>query len=230
LAARNVIELRKVEKTYLMGGRKVEALRGVDLKIPAGEYASIQGPSGSGKSTLLHLLGALDTPTHGTVLLDGHDISRLRDDELARVRGRKIGFIFQAFNLVPTLSALENVELPLIFQGVESHERTDRAQQLLHRVGLSERENHRPKELSGGEQQRVAVARALAAGPELLLADEPTGNLDTKTGGEILALLEALNREGKTLIIVTHEPEYARRARRRIFIRDGRVERQERSR
>jgi putative ABC transport system ATP-binding protein len=222
-----VIKLDGVEKTYHLGETEVRALREVNLSLYPGEYISITGPSGSGKSTLMHIIGALDTPTKGTVHLDGHNVAHLDDDSLSRLRGRKIGFVFQAFNLVPTLNAVENVELPLIFQGVDSETRRARAEELLEKMGLEERKYHRPMQMSGGEQQRVAVARALAPDPDLILADEPTGNLDTKTGGEILKMLEDLHHEGKTIVIVTHEPSYARRAHRRIFIRDGKVEKEE---
>lgn len=223
----HIIELRHVEKSYQMGEQPVQALRGVSLDIHRGDYISITGPSGSGKSTLMHIIGALDTPTNGTVLLDGMNIAHLDDDTLSRLRGKKIGFVFQSFNLVPTLNAVENVELPLIFQGVNSHERREKAESILRAVGLGDRMYHRPTQLSGGEQQRVAIARALAVDPQVILADEPTGNLDSKTGAEVIALLEDLHHQGKTFIMVTHEPHFARRAHRRLFIRDGRVEKEE---
>lgn len=222
-----VIELQRVDKIYKLEGVSVHALRNVSLQVRHGEFTAIVGPSGSGKSTLMHIIGALDIPTHGTVILDGQDISRLDDDELARVRGRKVGFVFQSFNLVPTLNAVENVELPLMFQGVDAGERRRRATEVLARVGLAGRIHHRPLQMSGGEQQRVAIARALVSEPELILADEPTGNLDSRNGAEIIALLEELNAEGKTIVVVTHEPHLAKRARRRIFIRDGSVEKEE---
>ena len=221
-----IVELQRVWKIYRMGRWRrieVEALRGVDLAVERGEFLAVMGPSGSGKSTLLHLMGCLDRPTKGRVLFEGEDVTRLKPSALARIRNRRVGFVFQSFNLSPTLSALGNVELPMIFAGVPRKERLARARELLSRVGLSERERHLPSELSGGEQQRVAIARALANSPDLLLADEPTGNLDTETGQGVLSLLSETNRDGVTVAVVTHDPEVASIARRRVRIRDGRI-------
>jgi putative ABC transport system ATP-binding protein len=219
-----MIETHELCKTYMMGAVAVQALKSVDLRVGRGEYAAILGPSGSGKSTLMHLLGCLDTPTSGRYLLDGRPVERLKRNELARVRGEKIGFVFQSFNLLAHATALGNVELPLIYRSAGRRERRQRAAWLLERVGLGGRLAHRPNELSGGERQRVALARALAGEPDLILADEPTGNLDTATGGEVVALFEQLVAEGKTVIIVTHDLDLAHRARRIIRLRDGRVE------
>ena len=217
-----MIKLENVHKIYKLGKAKVVALRGINLKIESGDYISIMGPSGSGKSTLMNIIGGLDRPTKGRVYIDGRDISRLSDRELAKIRLKKIGFVFQQFNLIPTLTALENVALPMWFAGVNRRKRIKRAKELLRMVGLEGREHHKPKELSGGEQQRVAIARALANNPEVILADEPTGNLDTKTGRKIIEILEKLNKEeGKTLVIVTHDPEIGKRAKRQLKIRDG---------
>ncbi len=221
-----IVALEGVWKVYRMGRRRrieVQALRGVDLEVARGEFLAVMGPSGSGKSTLLHLMGCLDRPTEGRVLFEGEDIARLRPAALARIRNRKVGFVFQSFNLSPNLSALENVELPMVFAGVPRRERLRRARELLSRVGLSERERHLPSELSGGEQQRVAIARALANSPELLLADEPTGNLDSETGKGILSLISEANREGVAVVVVTHDPEVAACAGRHLRIRDGRI-------
>ena len=221
-----IVALEGVWKVYRMGRRRrieVEALRGVDLQVTRGEFLAVMGPSGSGKSTLLHLMGCLDRPTKGRVLFEGEDVTRLKPSALARIRNRRVGFVFQSFNLSPTLTALGNVELPMIFAGVPRKERLARARELLAKVGLRERERHLPSELSGGEQQRVAIARALANSPDLLLADEPTGNLDTETGRGILSLLSEANREGVTLVVVTHDPEVAATAGRRLRIRDGRI-------
>jgi len=221
-----IVALEGVWKVYRMGRRRrieVEALRGVDLQVTRGEFLAVMGPSGSGKSTLLHLMGCLDRPTKGRVLFEGEDVTRLKPSALARIRNRRVGFVFQSFNLSPTLTALGNVELPMIFAGVPRKERLARARELLGKVGLRERERHLPSELSGGEQQRVAIARALANSPDLLLADEPTGNLDTETGRGILSLLSEANREGVTLVVVTHDPEVAATAGRRLRIRDGRI-------
>ncbi len=219
-----LIRLEGAEKVYRLGEVDVPALRGIDLTVERGASLSIMGPSGSGKSTLLHLLGLLDRPTAGRILWDGRDVTDLRPNDLAELRGRHIGFVFQTFNLVPTLTALENVELPLVFLGVPPRARRARAEELLDRLGLGKRMTHKPRQLSGGEQQRVAIARALAPDPELILADEPTGNLDSATGREILAILSELNRGGKTLILVTHDPEAATTTSSTVRLRDGRVQ------
>ena len=221
-----IVELQRVWKIYRMGRWRrieVEALRGVDLAVERGEFLAVMGPSGSGKSTLLHLMGCLDRPTKGRVLFEGQDVTRLRPSALARIRNRRVGFVFQSFNLFPALTALGNVELPMIFAGMPRAERIYRAQELLSRVGLGERAKHLPSELSGGEQQRVAIARALANSPNLLLADEPTGNLDTETGRGVLSLLSEANREGVTVAVVTHDPEVAEAAGRKLGLRDGRI-------
>ncbi len=218
-----VVRLENVKKVYSLGKAKVEALRGVNLSIYPGDYVSLMGPSGSGKSTLLNLIGALDKPTSGRVLIDGTDIGKLSPKALAKLRREKIGFVFQQFNLLQRLTALENVELPMWFAGVGKRKRRKRAKELLELVGLGKRMHHKPTELSGGEMQRVAIARALANNPEIILADEPTGNLDSISGAEIIELLEELNRQGKTLIVVTHDQEFGSRAKRRIRIRDGRI-------
>jgi putative ABC transport system ATP-binding protein len=211
-------------KTYEMGGEKLHALRGIDLTIRKGEYVAIMGPSGSGKSTLMNLIGCLDTPTSGKYWLAGRLVSELDDDELAAIRNKEIGFVFQTFNLLPRATALHNVELPMIYNGTPSEERLARARRALEAVDLGERMFHKPNELSGGQRQRVAVARALVNSPSIVLADEPTGNLDTKTGDEIMALFTRLHDEGNTLILVTHENDVARRANRIIHVRDGKVE------
>ncbi len=218
-----MIQLKNAQKVYPLGEVDVPALRGIDLTIKPGEFVAIMGPSGSGKSTLMHLLGCLDLPSDGLVQLDGQDVTKLDEDTLAQIRGKKIGFVFQTFNLIPTLTALENVELPLFFQGVPRQERRARAVELLQRVGLGERVHHKPAQLSGGERQRVAIARALANNPEIILADEPTGNLDSESGQAILDLLAQLHREGRTIILVTHNPEAAAYAQRILRIRDGRL-------
>jgi len=211
-------------KTYEMGGEKLHALRGIDLTIRRGEYVAIMGPSGSGKSTLMNLIGCLDTPTSGKYWLAGRLVSELDDDELAAIRNKEIGFVFQTFNLLPRATALHNVELPMIYNGTPSEERLARAKRALEAVDLGERMFHKPNELSGGQRQRVAVARALVNSPSIVLADEPTGNLDTKTGDEIMALFARLHGEGNTIILVTHENDVARRADRIIHVRDGKVE------
>jgi putative ABC transport system ATP-binding protein len=211
-------------KTYEMGGEKLHALRGVDLTIRRGEYVAVMGPSGSGKSTLMNLIGCLDTPTTGKYWLAGRLVSELDDDELAAIRNKEIGFVFQTFNLLPRATALHNVELPMIYNGTPSEERIARAKRALEAVDLGERMFHKPNELSGGQRQRVAVARALVNSPSIVLADEPTGNLDTKTGDEIMALFARLHAEGNTIILVTHENDVARRANRIIDVRDGEVE------
>lgn len=221
----DVVEIQGLGKTYMMGKVPVYALRGVDLRIKTGDFVAIIGPSGSGKSTLLNLIGALDKPTDGKVLIDGVDVSTLNGNQLADLRC-KVGFVFQFFNLIPRLSARENVELPLTIAGVDKDERRTRARELLQTVGLEGRANHRPAELSGGEQQRVAIARALASNPRFLLLDEPTGNIDTKTSQEIIALLKRLNKEsGITTIVVTHDQRVASQAKKVVFLLDGRVER-----
>jgi putative ABC transport system ATP-binding protein len=218
-----MIELKNVQKVYPMGEVSVPALRGISLTIHPGEFVAIMGPSGSGKSTLMHLIGCLDLPSDGVVQLDGKDITELDEDTLAQIRGKKVGFVFQTFNLIPTLTAQENVELPLFFQGVPREKRRARAAELLRKVGLDGRLHHKPAQLSGGERQRVAIARALANDPEIILADEPTGNLDSESGEAILELLAQLHREGKTIILVTHNPEAAAYAQRIVRIRDGRL-------
>jgi putative ABC transport system ATP-binding protein len=224
-----VIAIRGLTKIYHMGEMEVQALGGVDLDIWPGEMVAIMGPSGSGKSTLMNMLGCLDVPTAGSYQLDGVDVSRLNDAQLAEIRSRKIGFVFQSFNLLPRTTALANVELPLIYSGVGRRQRRQRAEEVLGMVGLGDRLHHKPNELSGGQQQRVAIARALSNRPAMILADEPTGNLDTKTSAEIMKLFQQLNQaQGMTIIFVTHNPETADYCQRIIAIRDGLVERDER--
>jgi len=218
----SLLELAGVSKHYRLGGHVVRALDDFDLEVESGEYVSLMGPSGSGKSTLMHLLGCLDTPTEGRYTLDGVDIGGLSDDQLAGIRGRKIGFVFQTFNLLPRLTARANVELPLTYQGTTAAERAERAMAALDQVELRQRADHRPSELSGGERQRVAIARALVVDPSIILADEPTGNLDSRVGREILDLFDRLHDRGVTLIVVTHDEGVARRAQRVIRLRDGR--------
>ncbi len=224
-----MIRLEGVSRRYEVGGRAVHALRDINLEIGRGEYLSVMGPSGSGKSTLLHVIGCLDRPTAGRYYLEGRDVGRLDDEQLARVRRYKIGFVFQAFHLVPRLTAAENVELPMIFAGIARPERRQRTETALRAVGLLERAHHRPDQLSGGEQQRVAIARATVMRPAILLADEPTGNLDSSSGAEVLALLEGMHREGLTLVLVTHDPQIGRRASRRIRLADGQLVRDTRA-
>jgi putative ABC transport system ATP-binding protein len=219
-----LIRLQGIEKTYRVGTQEVRAVRGIDLDVARGEYLSIMGSSGSGKSTLMNLLGCLDTPTAGSYELEGRDVSQLGEDELAAVRNRKVGFVFQTFNLLPRSTALQNVELPLVYAGLSAAQRRERAAHALDQVGLSDRVTHKPNELSGGQRQRVAIARALVGEPALILADEPTGNLDSRTSEEIMALLGDLDRGGRTLILVTHEPDIAAYTRRIIRLHDGRID------
>ena len=219
-----IIETQDLWKTYVMGSEEIHALRGVNIAINTGEYVAIMGPSGSGKSTLMNLIGCLDTPTKGSYLLNGKQVSQMNDNELARIRNEEIGFVFQTFNLLPRASALHNVELPLIYAGVPTKDRQERAKDALRKVELDQRMSHKPNELSGGQRQRVAIARALVNNPSILLADEPTGNLDSKTGVEIMALFERLHKTGNTIVLVTHEADVAAYAYRTIHIRDGQVE------
>jgi putative ABC transport system ATP-binding protein len=219
-----LIETRDLWKTYVMGEEEIHALRGVSIQIERGEYVAIMGPSGSGKSTLMNLVGCLDTPTKGSYLLNDKEVASMNDDELARIRNEEIGFVFQTFNLLPRATALHNVELPLIYAGVSGKARQERAREALSKVELTERASHRPNELSGGQRQRVAIARALVNNPSILLADEPTGNLDSKTGNEIMGVFERLHQGGNTIVLVTHEADVAAHAHRAIHIRDGRVE------
>jgi putative ABC transport system ATP-binding protein len=219
-----LIETDNLWKTYVMGTEEIHALRGVSIGIERGEYVAIMGPSGSGKSTLMNLIGCLDTPSQGTYTLNGKAVGDMNDDELARIRNEEIGFVFQTFNLLPRATALHNVELPLIYAGVHSKVRMERAKTALDKVELGDRMTHRPNQLSGGQRQRVAIARALVNNPSILLADEPTGNLDSKTGVEIMSLFARLHEAGNTIVLVTHEPEVAAHAHRAIHIRDGQVE------
>src|SRR3989338_5711257 len=224
-----IIKLGNVAKYYEMGETIVKALDGINIKINKGDFVAIMGPSGSGKSTSINLVGSLDLPTQGTIYLDGRDISKLDESQLAQIRGKKIGFIFQSFNLISNLTAKENVMLPLLFQGVNLEERERKAQELLQLVDLTDRMDHYPNQLSGGQQQRVAIARALANDPEVILADEPTGNLDTVTGEKVMDFLEDLNKKGRTIIIVTHDPNLARKHARTIYsLKDGKIESVER--
>lgn len=224
-----MIQLAGIERTYLVGGQPVHALRDCHLTIGTGEYVSIMGPSGSGKSTLLHILGCLDRPTAGSYRLAGHETATVTENELSRFRRHQIGFVFQFFHLVPRLTASGNVELPMVFAGIAPDERRQRAKQALELVGLTPRAGHRPDQLSGGEQQRVAIARAVVMEPALLLADEPTGNLDSTSGREVIGLMEGMNQRGLTLIVVTHDPTVAQRARRCIRLSDGRIVADERT-
>jgi putative ABC transport system ATP-binding protein len=225
-----VICTENLSKTYVMGSEEVHALQGINLEIHKGEYVAIMGPSGSGKSTLMNLIGCLDSPSSGKYWLAGRQVSELDDDELAYIRNKEIGFVFQTFNLLPRATSLHNVELPLIYNGTPAEERIERAKEALAQVDLTSRMMHRPNELSGGQRQRVAIARALVNRPSILLADEPTGNLDSVTGEEIMTLFVRLHEQGNTIILVTHEPDIAARAHRIIRVRDGRVERDEKTR
>ncbi|MEK7727160.1 MAG: ABC transporter ATP-binding protein [candidate division KSB1 bacterium] len=218
-----LVQVRDLARTYKMGDTEVRALRGVSFEVDHGEFVAIMGPSGSGKSTLMHLLGCLDRPSEGSYALDGTFVERLNDVELSRLRNRKVGFVFQAFNLIMQLTVLENIEVPLIYMGLERNRRRELAKEMLEAVGLARRGNHRPNELSGGENQRVAIARALVTNPQVIFADEPTGNLDTKTGREIMEILRELNERGTTIILVTHEIEKAKWANRLIHMQDGSV-------
>jgi putative ABC transport system ATP-binding protein len=219
-----IIKLQGITREYLMGGERIRALAGVDLTINRNEYVAIMGPSGSGKSTMMNVLGCLDTPSGGSYWLNGHEVSRMADDDLARVRNREIGFVFQTFNLLPRATALANVELPLVYAGVTSRERRRRAESALSRVGLGERMHHKPNELSGGQRQRVAIARALVNEPSILLADEPTGNLDSTTSIEIMRVFGQLHAQGQTVVLVTHEPDIAAHAHRVVVLRDGLID------
>ena len=219
-----LITTQDLWKTYVMGSEEIHALRGVSINIETGEYVAIMCPSGSGKSTLMNLIGCLDTPTKGSYLLNGKEVASMNDDELARIRNEEIGFVFQTFNLLPRATALHNVELPLVYAGVSGKDRLERAKAALDKVELSQRASHKPNELSGGQRQRVAIARALVNNPSILLADEPTGNLDSKTGVEIMAVFKRLYEAGNTIILVTHEPDIAAHAHRVVSIRDGQVE------
>jgi putative ABC transport system ATP-binding protein len=225
MSDKSLIEIRDITKIYRMGGDiEVHALRGVSLQVDAGELLSIMGPSGSGKSTMMNVLGCLDQPTSGEYYLDGVDIKKLNDNALAEIRNRKIGFVFQTFNLLPRTTALQNVELPLIYRGINGRERRQRVTEALEMVGLADRIHHRPNELSGGEQQRVAIARALATQPDIILADEPTGNLDSRAGAEIMVIFQRLNREmGITVVFVTHDPDIAAHTRRIVQLLDGKI-------
>ena len=218
-----VIEMTAIRKVYATGKVKVEALKGIDLTVASGEFLAVVGPSGSGKSTLMNLIGCLDTPSGGTYRLAGEDVSSLSRDELADIRNRRVGFVFQNFNLLPQITAFENVELPLLFGGVAPKTRRARVNELLEKVGLADRAEHRPTELSGGQMQRVAIARALAMNPDILLADEPTGNLDTASGGDVMGLFSELWKQGRTLVVITHDMSLARRAGRVVEVRDGRI-------
>ena len=220
-----IIVTRNIERHYVMGAEVVMALRGVDLTIRKGEFVAIMGPSGSGKSTMMNLIGCLDTPTHGEYWLNGFRVSELKDDDLALIRNKEIGFVFQTFNLLPRATALQNVELPLVYAGIPAKERRIQAQEALSRVKLADRMDHRPNELSGGQRQRVAIARALVNNPSILLADEPTGNLDSTTSEEIIGLFRELHTQGQTIVLVTHEHDIAAHAKRQVVIRDGKIDR-----
>ena len=221
---KNIISVRELTKTYIMGTEKVHALRGINLDIVKNEYVALMGPSGSGKSTLMNLIGCLDSPSSGTYILNDIDVSSMSDSDLATVRNKEIGFVFQTFNLLPRLTALDNVALPLVYSGLRKSKRIEKATEVLNIVGLGDRITHKPNELSGGQRQRVAIARALVNDPAIILADEPTGNLDTKTSIEIMTIFEEIHRKGNTVIIVTHEPDIAEHAHRIVRLRDGLVE------
>ncbi len=223
MKADTIIKLNNVERFYIMGESTVKALDGVDVKINKGDFAVIVGPSGSGKSTMMNMIGALDLPTKGEIYLDEQNIAHLDESDLAQIRGRKIGFVFQTFNLIPTMTSLENIMLPMIFQGIDKQERIKRAEKILEDVKLTHRKNHLANELSGGERQRVAIGRALANDPDVILADEPTGNLDTKTGAEILKLFVNLNKKGKTIILVTHDLELVKYSKKILKLKDGKI-------
>lgn len=220
----SIISIQHIRKEYIMGREKIFALKDVSINIDKNEYVALMGPSGSGKSTLMNILGCLDSPTGGEYVLNGTNVSRMTDDELAHVRNKEIGFVFQTFNLLPRLSALENVALPMIYAGLNKTDRTARAEQVMDMVGLKDRMHHKPNELSGGQRQRVAIARALVNNPSIILADEPTGNLDTKTSYEIMNIFEEINKKGNTVILVTHEEDIAKHAKRIVRLRDGLVE------
>jgi putative ABC transport system ATP-binding protein len=220
----NVIEVKDLEKTYHVGDIEVNALRGVNFSIKKGQFSAIMGPSGSGKSTLMHIIGCLDSPTKGRYHLNGENVAHLSDDQLAGIRNKEIGFVFQKFHLLPRNTALDNVMLPLRYAKIDKRQRTDQAIKVLSQVGLEDRMHHKPSELSGGQQQRVAIARALVNSPAILFADEPTGNLDSKTGKEVMTLLHELNNKGQTIVLITHEKEIAEQTERTIFIRDGKIE------
>lgn len=220
----SIIHLEGIEKSYFMGRQELQVLKGITLDISKNEYVALMGPSGSGKSTLMNIIGCLDTPTGGTYILNNHDVSEMRDNELAEIRNREIGFVFQQFNLLPRLTALENVALPLVYAGMSKKMRNEKAMQVLEMVNLTDRSHHKPNELSGGQCQRVAIARALVNNPSLILADEPTGNLDTKTSYEIMAIFDNIFRNGNTIMVVTHEEDIARHARRVVRLRDGLIE------
>jgi len=222
-----IIQTYNLRKTYVMGDQQIHAVNGVDMTIKKGEYVALMGPSGSGKSTFMNMIGALDTPSSGDYYIRGHLVSKMSDDELAHIRNREIGFVFQTFNLLPRLTALQNVELPLIYSGMTTQERLERSRRALAEVDLTQRMHHKPSELSGGQRQRVAIARALGNDPAILLADEPTGNLDTATSNEIMAIFDRLHQKGNTSILVTHEPDIAEYAHRVVRLRDGVIERDE---
>ncbi|MCB9327643.1 MAG: ABC transporter ATP-binding protein [Lewinellaceae bacterium] len=219
-----MIKTMEISKTYVMGGEKIHALKSISIEIFRNEYVALMGPSGSGKSTLMNILGCLDTPSSGSYWLNGIDVSRMQDSELAEVRNKQIGFVFQTFNLLPRISSLENVALPLVYAGLSKRERLEKAEYALSLVGLQERMDHKPNELSGGQRQRVAIARALVNNPAMILADEPTGNLDTKTSYEIMSIFEKLHENGNTILLVTHEPDISEHAHRIIRLRDGLIE------